>query len=158
MCLKCRNSNLKKLECHNVNSVAAIYGKDMEALKLFSKIMKKQYVRNNVLEVLCHCKFQGVGKMRELVVQPLSGIRDCHLDMIRPKLCGGNSSMKRKREESEVLTIPFRNPMKNFGDLSDRQQLNVRNDLCKVMNTCLGISKQEVETVAISLLNPSKKQ
>jgi hypothetical protein len=69
----------KEVGMSYVNSVAAIHGKDMEALKLFSKIMKKQYVRNNVLDVLCHY------------------------------LCGSNS-IKRKRVETEVLTIPFRNP------------------------------------------------
>ena len=65
-------------QSHANVKVSQIFGKDEEALKLLSKIMRNQYVRNNVLELLCHCKFQGVGKMRELVVQPLSGIRDCH--------------------------------------------------------------------------------
>ena len=143
---------------HATVKVSEIFRNDAEALKLLSKMMGNKYVRDNVLEEQCKCKFQGGGKWRELVVQPLSGITDCHVDMIRSKLCGCNSNVKRKREEAEVLTIPFRNPIKSFGDLSDRQQQNVKNDLCILMNSCMGITKQEVESVAISLLNPSKKQ
>ena len=143
---------------HSNVKVSEIFGNDAAALKLLSKMMVIKSVRDNILEEQCKCKFQGGGKWRELVVQPLSEIRDCHVEMIRSKLWGCNGHVKRKREEAEVLTIPFRTPIKSFGDLSDRQQQNVKNDLCILMNSCMGITKPEVESVAISLLSPSKKQ
>ena len=59
---------------HATVKVSEIFRNDAEALKL---MMGNKYVREQ-----CKCKFQGGGKWRELVVQPLSEIRDCHVDMI----------------------------------------------------------------------------
>ena len=60
--------------------VSEIFGNDAEALKL-SKMMVNKYVRDNILEKQCKCKFQGVRKWRELAVQSLS-VRDSHVDII----------------------------------------------------------------------------
>ena len=43
--------------CANVR-VSKIFGNDVEALQLLSKMLSVDYIRTNILEGLCDCRFQ----------------------------------------------------------------------------------------------------
>ena len=79
--------------CANVK-VSKIFGNDVEAWQLLSKMLSVDYIRTNILEGLCDCRFQGIGQRRELCVRPSSKITDQQIELIKSKLnCGSSKNV-----------------------------------------------------------------
>ena len=67
-------NSICSLKSRNVVKVSKVFGGDMEASNVLSEILGNNHIRNEILENLCHCTFQGKAEKRELIVVPISRI------------------------------------------------------------------------------------
>ena len=55
--------------------VSKIFGDDTEASDLLTEMLGNKHIRNEILESLCHCTFQGKAQFRELIVVKVKSSR-----------------------------------------------------------------------------------
>ena len=148
-----------RLKSRRVVKVSKIFGDDTEASDLLTEMLGNKHIRNEILESLCHCTFQGKAQFRELIVVPISRIEDVHVDMIikYKRKSEVTAVAKRPADELDDKILPSRKGSKLFGDLTSRQQANVCKGIKELLDARMDISGPEVERVAMQLLPKSLK-